>query len=79
MIILIIKLSYKDFDVRLNPMRVSLMLPCMLDQDVFFEVPDKMCGVVATSDIIPAVEKISNKYHQADYNELEGEWYVYFE
>jgi hypothetical protein len=51
----------------------------MLDQDVFFEVPDKMCGVVATSDIIPAVEKISNKYHQADYNELEGEWYVYFE
>lgn len=51
----------------------------ILDQDVFFEVPDKMCGVVATSDIIPAVEKISNKYHQADYNELEGEWYVYFE
>ena len=51
----------------------------VLDQDVFFEVPDKMCGVVATSDIRQALEKINNKYHQADYNELEGEWYVYFE
>ena len=51
----------------------------ILDQDVFFDVPDKMCGVVVTSDIRQALEKINNKYHQADYNELEGEWYVYFE